>query len=362
MSDPQAGAGLLETNPSADDPLAPLLGQRVVVLDGGLATQLEAQGNDLAHPLWSARLLLENPSEIVRAHLAFFRAGAVIATTASYQATFQGYAALGIDHAAALALLRKSVTLASDARAAWRADRRRDDTGPLFVAASIGPYGASIANGAEYAGRYGRTVAELGAFHRERLEVLVATEADLLACETIPEIEEGMALVELLEATPGARGWLSFSCADGARLRGGAPAEEAFELAEQSSRVLAVGVNCTAPQHVDELILRARSVTTKPLVVYPNSGEEWDAVGRRWVGGRRPTVDAAAARRWIEAGATIVGGCCRVSPGQIAAVAAMASQMERHTGPADIHATGRELAGIDGVGVDHAETSGRVDG
>jgi homocysteine S-methyltransferase len=314
----------------AGDPFAPLLALRgVVVLDGGLATQLDAQGNSLADPLWSARLLLENPGEIVRAHLAFYRAGAAVATTASYQATFEGFAARGIDRAAAVDLLRRSVTLASKARAAWRAERPPDDRSALLVAASIGPYGAFLANGGEYTGRYGRSVAQLRDFHRERLEVLAATEADLLACETIPELEEGMALVELLEATPGARGWLSFSCADGAHLRSGAAVEEAFALAGQSSRVLAVGVNCTAPEHIDELLARARSVTSKPLVAYPNSGEGWDPVARRWIRAAGPTVDGPAARRWIEEGATIVGGCCRVSPDQIEEVSAMVTTLAR---------------------------------
>ena len=326
--EPPAPGGSSEPDPSADDPLAALIARDgVVVLDGGLATQLEAQGNRLADSLWSARLLLENPSEIVRAHLAFYRAGAAIATTASYQATLEGFAARGIDQAGAIGLLRRSVALASEARAAWRAERPTDGSGRLLVAASIGPYGAFLANGAEYTGRYGRSVAQLRDFHRERLAVLVATEADLLACETIPELEEGIALVELLEATPGARGWLSFSCADGGHLRSGAPVEEAFALAGESSRVLAVGVNCTAPERVDELLARARSATAKPLIVYPNSGEGWNAAERRWIGAGGPTVDGAAARRWIEGGATIVGGCCRVSPGQIGAVAAAAKQV-----------------------------------
>jgi homocysteine S-methyltransferase len=329
-----AGAATREMSPPTDNPFAtPGAPHGVVVLDGGLATQLEAQGNDLSDPLWSARLLLENPGEIVRAHLAYYRAGATLATTASYQATVEGFGARGIDHAAAIGLLRRSVALATEARAAWRAERSPDDGDPLLVAASIGPYGASLANGAEYRGRYGRSIGELRAFHRERLEVLVATEADLLACETIPELEEAIALVELLEETPGARGWLSFSCADGARLRGGAAVEEAFALAEGSSRVLAIGVNCTAPQYVDELLARARSATSRPLIVYPNSGERWDAVAKRWTDGGGPTVDGPAARRWIQAGATIVGGCCRVSPAQIRAVAEAMAGLADEAGP-----------------------------
>ena len=312
----------------AGDPFAPILALRgVVVLDGGLATQLEAQGNSLADPLWSARLLLENPAEIVRAHLAFYRAGAAVATTASYQASFEGFAARGIDRAGAVDLLRRSVTLASEARAAWRAERPPHDRGALLVAASIGPYGAFLPNGGEFTGRYGRSVSQLRDFHRERLEVLAATEADLLACETIPELEEGVALVELLEATPRARGWISFSCADGAHLRSGATVDEAFALAEQSSRVLAIGVNCTAPEHVDELLARARRATSKPLIVYPNSGEGWDPVTRRWIRAAGPTVDGTAVRRWVEEGATLVGGCCRVSPDQIGEVSAMVREL-----------------------------------
>jgi homocysteine S-methyltransferase len=329
---PRAGGreGPPEPDTTTDDPLAALIARDgVVVLDGGLATQLEAQGNSLADPLWSARLLLENPGEIVRAHRAFYRAGAAVATTASYQATFEGFAARGIHHAGAIDLLRRSVALASEARAAWRIERPPDDVRPLLVAASIGPYGAFLANGGEYTGRYGRSVAQLRDFHRERLEVLVGAQADLLACETIPELEEGIALVGLLEETPGARGWLSFTCADGARLRSGAPVEEAFALANESSRVLAVGVNCTAPEHVDELLARARSATSKRLIVYPNSGEGWDPVAKGWIEAAGPTVDATAVRRWIEEGATIVGGCCRVSPGQIEAVSAMVTTLAR---------------------------------
>ncbi len=303
--------------------LAPLLaGGRAVAIDGGLATQLEAQGNDLADPLWSARLLVERPAEIVAAHLAFFRAGARIAISASYQATVEGFVRRGLDRASASARIRSSVELADEARRAYREERGPEGTGPLLVAASIGPYGASRADGSEYRGRYGLSVDALRDFHRERLALLADSGADLLACETIPELEEGIALVELLEERGYAVGWLSFSCADGARLRSGAPVEEAFALANATTRVVAVGVNCTAPEHVDELIGRARSATDRPVVVYPNSGEVWDTAARRWVGGPGVTVDGAAAARWETAGAALIGGCCRVGPAAISEVAA----------------------------------------
>jgi homocysteine S-methyltransferase len=290
---------------------------RPLVLDGGLATQLEAQGADLSDRLWSARLLVEQPEEIVAAHLAFYRAGAQVATTASYQATFEGFAARGLDHDAAANLLRRSVELADRARAIALDE---GVAGPLFVAASIGPYGAMLADGSEYRGRYGRTVAELADFHRERFRVLAATGADVLAVETIPEIEEARAIAVLLGELPGTAAWISFSCTDGGYLRGGAPIEAAVEAIMDAPGVVATGVNCTAPEHVGELIARMRSVSSLPIAVYPNSGEGWDAVARRWTGAGAGRVDGEAAVRWRSAGALLIGGCCRVSPSQVGAM------------------------------------------
>lgn len=321
------------------DPFGPLLlREGVLVLDGGLATQLESQGNDLSDRLWSARLLLEAPGQIAEAHLAYFRAGARLATTASYQATFEGFAARGIGHDEVVMLLRRSVELAVLARDRFRAERSaagRPGPGPLFVAASIGPYGAMLADGSEYRGRYGLTVDELAAFHRERLTVLAATDADVLAVETIPELEEALAITRLLDEVPAARAWVSFACADDRHLRSGVPIETAVEAVAGSPGVVAVGVNCTAPEHVEALVHRTRAVTTKPIVVYPNSGEGWNAKARRWTGSGPDRVDPAAARRWQLAGAALIGGCCRVSPDQIALVAgelARRSEEGRWTG------------------------------
>ncbi len=309
----------------ADRLRATLATGRTLILDGGLATQLEAQGADLSDRLWSARLLLEDPEAIVEAHLAFFRAGAQIAITASYQATFEGLAMRGIEHDEAAGVLRRSVALASEARARYR-DEVLSATGaapdPLFVAASIGPYGAMLADGSEYRGRYGLSVAQLADFHRERLQVLAATEADVLAVETIPDLDEVRAVAGLLDETPGAAGWLSVACADAGHLRSGSPVEEAAAAAAASPAVLAIGVNCTAPEHVEEIIGRIRSVTELPIVAYPNSGEGWNAAERRWTGAGAGRVDATTALRWAAGGATLIGGCCRVTPGQIADIAA----------------------------------------
>lgn len=296
----------------------------VTVLDGGLATELERRGHDLSDDLWSARLLLEAPEEVVAAHLAFFAAGAQVATTATYQASFEGLARRGLDGDEAAAVMRRGVALAVAARERHAADTGRED--PLLVAASVGPYGAVLADGSEYSGDYGLTDRALRDFHRRRMGVLATAGADLLAIETVPSLQEGQALVSVLDDLPdGTTAWLSFTCADERRTRRGDPVEQAFALARESSRVVAVGVNCTAPQHAAALVAAAAEAGGKPVVVYPNSGETWDGRTRSWRGSAAEGLDAAAVARWVEAGARWVGGCCRVGPAQIAAIAAAVS-------------------------------------
>jgi homocysteine S-methyltransferase len=284
----------------------------VLITDGGLATELEARGHDLSDQLWSARLLVDAPDEIKAAHLAFFRAGAAIATTASYQASFEGFEERGIGRDDAVRLLRRSVELAQAAR-----DEMAGDGRERWVAASIGPYGATLADGSEYRGRYGLSVAELTAWHRPRLEVLADAGPDLLALETIPDMDEAEALMTVIAGT-GIPVWLSYSI-DGDRTRAGQPLAEAFALARDVPEVVAVGVNCCAPSDVAAAIAVARDVTGKPVVVYPNSGEEWDAEQRTWVGSSQHS--AQQAQQWVADGARIVGGCCRVRPSDIDAIA-----------------------------------------
>jgi homocysteine S-methyltransferase len=293
-----------------------VLDDTVLVADGGLATELEARGNDLSDPLWSARLLLDAPGQITDAHLAFFRAGAVIATSASYQASFEGFARRGLDRGAAAGLMRRSVDLARAAR-----DQVAGDGRARWVAASAGPYGAALADGSEYRGRYGRSVRELTAWHRPRLEVLAEAGPDVLALETVPDVDEAEALMTAV-AGLGIPAWLSYSIAGG-RTRAGQPLAEAFAVAAGVPEIVAVGVNCCAPADVPAAIAAAREVTGKPVIVYPNSGEEWDARRRAWTG--RSGYSAAQPRQWITAGATIVGGCCRVRPADIAAIARAAA-------------------------------------
>jgi homocysteine S-methyltransferase len=270
-----------------------------VLLDGGLATQLEAQGASLATALWSAQLLVDDPDAIVAAHRSFFAAGAQVATTASYQAP--------------LPLVGESVRLAMQARDRFAAD------GDQWVAGSVGPYGASLADGSEYRGDYGLSIGELRAWHRPRIATLVAAGVDLLACETIPCLAEAEAL--LLEvAGTGVPCWLSLSCAAD-RTRAGEPASAGFAMARDVAEVVAVGVNCVDPGDVPGLLAIATAASGKPGVAYPNRGEQWDSELRTWTGpGRFTPTDVIG---WVEAGARLVGGCCRVGPSDIAAMRAV---------------------------------------
>jgi homocysteine S-methyltransferase len=298
------------------EPLSGLITDRgTVVLDGGLATELEARGADLRDSLWSAKLLIENPDLIRDVHAAYFDAGADVAISASYQASFIGFAERGIQHEEAEDLMRLSVLLAREAREAAGGDGQ-------VVAASIGPYGAVLGNGAEYTGDYGRTIEELLEFHLPRMQVLAEAGADILAIETIPSILEAEALVRALAGVPDARAWMSFTCRDGDRICDGTPFEQAVRTASSSPQVVAIGVNCTAPHDITSLIEIARANTELSIIVYPNRGAFWDAVRHSWVDpprqDPRPTLQPL---EWAEHGARLIGGCCGVGPTQISEIA-----------------------------------------
>ncbi|WP_455351976.1 homocysteine S-methyltransferase [Streptomyces sp. SYSU K217416] len=284
--------------------------QGAVILDGGLSNQLEAQGCDLSDALWSARLLADDPAQIEAAHRAYVRVGAQVLITSSYQASYEGFARRGTGRKEAEELLRRSVTLAR--RAAGTARDRA-----VWVAASVGPYGAVLADGSEYRGRYGLTVGELERFHRPRIEALAAAEPDVLALETVPDADEAEAMLRAAEGC-GVPVWLSYSISGGTT-RAGQPLDRALALVAGVDQVIAAGINCCEPRDADEAVAVAAEVTGKPVVVYPNSGEEWDARARSWHG--PVTFDAARVSRWQAAGARLVGGCCRVGPGQIAELA-----------------------------------------
>jgi len=294
--------------------LATRLAQGPVVLDGGLATELEKLGHDLADSLWSARLLRDDPGAIEAVHRAYFEAGADVAITASYHASYEGFAAAGIRRSETTRLLRLSVELARRARDAVRPDG--------LVAASVGPFGVVFANGTEYTGDYSMVAdGEFAEMHRPRIVALLEAEPDLLAIETIPSIREVSALVDLLAEFPGVEAWMTFCCRNGEELSDGTPVEEAVRIAAGSERVVAVGVNCTPPQYIDSLLERARAVTDLPLLVYPNSGRIWDGERHEWRGAGVEGFPATVVAGWQERGARGIGGCCGIGPAAIAEIA-----------------------------------------
>jgi homocysteine S-methyltransferase len=290
------------------------------ILDGGLATELEARGFDLSDRLWSARVLLSAPEAILAVHRAYFEAGATVATTASYQATVPGFAEAGLDQPAALAAIRRSVSLAVQAREAHRAASAEAGDGDqdLVVAGSVGPYGAMLADGSEYRGDYDPGATILRDVHAPRMDALLEAGADLLALETIPTVREAEVLVRLVEER-GATAWLSYQCRDDRSTAAGESIETAVAVAQAVPGIVAIGVNCTAPRHVAPLLERAASVTSTPLIAYPNGGDSWDPGQRRWVAeDSSGAFDAARAEDWADAGAQWIGGCCGTGPIDIA--------------------------------------------
>ena len=367
------------------DPLTKVLEEQgFAVLDGGLATALEAAGHNLSDGgLWSARLISEDPDAIASVHQAYFDAGADVAIAATYQASFQGFAEnSGAGEVEAADRMRRGVEIAVESRNRWWAQHRslggsakRRRLRPL-VAASVGPYGAAQGDGSEYDGQYSAppnsaptqplTVAMLQAWHAPRLAVLAACPGvDVLAFETIPSLKECEAIVRCLlaraetteEEPP--RAWISFSCRDGKHLNDGATLSAALELLHRLDRggsvndnscktcddsgsgskegaslgrlVVGVGVNCTAPIHLlgdDEeglvAVLRDHG-HGRHVVLYPNSGEGFDAVTKQWIPPERAGAAAeddfaASALKWVRAAGSVrcaVGGCCRIDAGTV---------------------------------------------
>jgi homocysteine S-methyltransferase len=297
----------------------------LLVIDGALATELQRRGYDLNDELWSAKILLEQPEAIKQLHYDYFISGADCAITASYQATIEGFSQRGLTEPEAITLLQKSVTLALQARDEfWEDESNRVGRSKPIVAASVGPYGAFLADGSEYRGEYGLTERELMDFHRPRMQALIEAGADLLACETIPCLIEAKALVNLLDEFGGIQAWISFSCRDDEHVSEGQKLEDCIRLVESSPFVAAAGVNCTSPKYITALIREARKATTKPVLVYPNSGEKYDAARHDWDGQPVYASFGDEAKEWYKAGARLIGGCCRTSPQDIHEIASWA--------------------------------------
>lgn len=305
--------------------LAASLLRDVHVLDGGMASELEYRGANIDGPLWSAHVLEDAPEKIVDVHRAYIEAGAQCIETASYQVSRKGYAEVGLPAGRADEALLRAVRLAREAASSF-------PDWCVVIAASLGPYGAALHNGAEYHGNYDCSHADLAGFHRERVSVLASASGpeapDVFAFETLPSLDEAQAIGEALSDWPHAAAWFSFTCRDETHVAHGELLRECASAVSQFPQTIAIGVNCTPPATIPALIGELRASTNKPVIVYPNSGEGWDAAHRCWTGTGDAAGYGAMAREWFAAGAHMIGGCCRTRPGHIRLVAPATSRVK----------------------------------
>lgn len=296
--------------------------QKVLILDGAFGTELERKGYDINDSLWSAKFLMEKPEAIGEVHKDYLEAGSDCVTTASYQATFEGFMKRGMSEQEAKALIQSSVKIAQNIRDTfWKDAKNHDKRQKPLVAASVGPYGAYLADGSEFRGNYGLSMDELMDFHRKRLVTLIEAKPDLLACETIPCLLEAQALCKLLEAFPTMSAWVSFSAKDGTHINSGESIRECAQFLDTQKQIIAIGINCTAPQYIESLIGEIKAVSTKPIIVYPNGGSTYNALTKTWDGLSQSASYGKMAHSWYEKGASIIGGCCQTTPFDIAQIA-----------------------------------------
>lgn len=312
------------------NPIESLLNQfETLILDGALATELEKLDCNLDDPLWSARVLLDEAEKIKKVHYAYFAAGADIAITASYQASIDGFRKHGLNEAEAKALIRKTVELAQQARKDYWQEKMESVRPYPLVAGSVGPYGAYLADGSEYVGNYGVSDQLLHDFHKPRIEALVEAGADLLAIETIPSLQEAKVICDLLKEFPNISAWMTFTLKDAVHISEGTALRECAEFLNTCKKIAAIGVNCVTTEFVSDAVQELKTCTNKPIIIYPNSGENYDPETKTWYGDNHMHVDKAAAD-WAEKGARIIGGCCR-------------------TGPEDIRGISRVLRGVNDI-------------
>ncbi len=292
-----------------------------VVLDGGLGTELERRGHAQLGRLWSAALVRTNPEAIREVHRDYLEAGAEVISTATFQAALPTILKTGLHRAEAEDLLREAVALAMEERDAFTKRCAPSDGRWPLVAASVGPYGASLCSGAEYTGDYGLSEKQLLSFHVERWRVLVESGPDILACETIPTMTEVRALISLMGATPGMPVWLSLMCRDARHLADGTPLSEVIQATLDAPNLCALGINCAAPARALATVRTLIALSPHPVIVYPNASNSWHGGSTTTGGDLKPIAYGRLARQWIGAGARIVGGCCHTGPEHVRAVA-----------------------------------------
>lgn len=297
----------------------------LIILDGALATELENRGCDINDSLWSAKILAENPEIIEKVHYDYFMSGADCAITSSYQATIDGFMQKGFTESEAISLIKRSVKIAKKARDDfWNDSENRKNRPMPLVAGSVGPYGAYLADGSEYRGDYNISEEDLINFHRPRIKILVDEGVDILACETIPNLLEAKAITKLLKEFPNVYCWISFSGKNDLEISDGTLISDCANYLDNCEQVAAIGINCTAPAYVNSLIEEIKTNSKKPIIVYPNSGEEYDANSKTWHGDSSSCSYGCNAKNWFDKGAKLIGGCCRTTPEDIKSIAVWA--------------------------------------
>ncbi len=288
-----------------------------IVLDGGLATELEKAGHNLKDRLWSAKILAEKPEAILNVHRSYLEAGADCIITSSYQATVKGFVSAGYSESEAVRLIKLSVKLAEDAVEQY-IERFADTARPApFVASSAGCYGAFLADGSEYSGNYKLSLKEYKDFHRERVDILAEAGSDFIAFETFPNVDEGVAVSELMQQYPDIHYWIVFTASDEKHISHGELFSDCVRELNGKRNLAGIGINCSRPEYISPLLGEVNSFAKQPLVVYPNSGERFDIGCTCWTDESSKADFALLTKEWYSLGARIIGGCCRTGPEDI---------------------------------------------
>ena len=355
---------------------------KVLLLDGGVSTHLRDlcdHDNDpeLQGPwypdLWSSSLLLtpQGRQVIIKGHKDWLAiGGSNILTTVTYQLhSMSGI----VDETKMKQMLQDGVQLAQQAIQQQQQQQQQQqhdsvtstlaNTTPYYVVASIGCYGAILADGSEYTGHYGTSQSEqdLMDFHRIKTTILLQQKPDGIALETVPCIVEVRAFILLLKELKQQQMllpacWISLACRNDQELNDGSRLEEALQamddLDPNATIIHAIGVNCCDSMHIPSLVkiiarfLAAKAklkVNTRGIVIYPNSGEEWDANAKTWKEGtglRTDDLQDVFAMRMMQVldivettwtkelpecqqqdlPRIVMGGCCRTRPETIRAI------------------------------------------
>lgn len=288
-----------------------------LLIDGAMSTALEQLGADTNNSLWTASVLANQPALVKKVHQEYFKAGARLAITDTYQANVPAFIRNGYSKQETHSLIQRAVALAKEAR-----DEYQQETGIYnYVAGALGPYGAYLANGSEYTGDYHLSTIEYQQFHRPRLTDILTVGVDVIAIETQPRLDEVLAELDLVkELAPDTLCYVSFSLKDSTRLPDGTPLAVAARTVAKYPNVFAVGVNCIPLEEVTATIETIHQATDKPVIAYPNSSATYDPTTKTWSypHGRRSLVDYLP--QWLAAGLTIIGGCCTTTPQDIAAL------------------------------------------